>query len=416
MAAHRRTRLWSTLIAATLVALALAYAFRPRPVMVDMGVVARAPMVVTIDEEAKTRVRDAYVVSAPVAGRLLRVEVEPGDAVEGGNTPIARMLPLNPSALDIRTREQARASVSAAEAALRAARADLNKAMADRDLAELDLARARKLRKSGTFSQAALDQAERTERAAEATLDMTRAAISMREADLANVRAHLIGFGEDDFAAADAATAAKPHDDANAIPLVAPVSGRILRVMQKSETTLAAGTPILEIGDVANDLEIVAELLSTDAVPVSVNDRVIIRNWGGAYPLAGVVERVEPWGFTKFSALGVEEQRVNVIIKFTDPLERRNSLGHGYRVETQIVVWEADDALVVPASALFRDGEAWSVFRVHEDRVQLTPVEVGRNNGVQAQLLAGLEAGDQVVLYPGPGLVDGARVARRLLD
>ncbi len=411
IATQRRSRAWITLGAGALLAAVLGYAFAPRPIVVDMGEAVRAPMAVSIDEEAKTRVRDAYVVSAPIAGRLLRVEVEPGDAVDGGETTIARMLPLNPSALDIRTREQARASVDVAEAALRVARADLNKAMADQELADHELDRSRALRKSGTVSQAALDQAERESRAAGASLDMAKAAISMREADLANARARLISFGEGASGVAGASAGAE------AIPLTAPVSGRILQVMQKSETTLAAGTPILEIGDIANDLEVVAELLSTDAVRVSPGDRVIVESWGGPNPLGGVVERVEPWGFTKYSALGVEEQRVKVIIRFTDLIERRESLGHGFRVETRIVVWEAEDALTVPSSALFRQGAGsvggWALFAVQDARARLTPVQVGRNNGVQAQILSGLDAGAEIVLYPGPGLADGAGVERR---
>ena len=365
-------------------------------------------MIVTIDEEAKTRVRNAYVVSAPVAGRLLRVEVEPGDAVTGGETTIARMLPLPPSALDVRTREQARAAVNSADAALRVARADLNKAIADKDLADLDLARIRKLRRDGIVAQAELDRAERVWRSASASLDTAEAAISMREADLANARARLISFTERSVPGYDPG---EREDDA--IPLTAPVSGRILQVIQKSETTLAAGAPILEIGDISDDLEIVVELLSTAAVQVSPGNRVIIEKWGKPEPLNGVVERVEPWGFTKFSALGIEEQRVNSIIKFTDPPDVRRSLGHGYRVETRIVIWDSEDALTVPANALFRHAGQWAVFAVIEGRARLNPVEIGRSNGVQAEVLGGLEAGDTIILYPGPGIEDGTRVAQR---
>lgn len=408
--AKRKSRIWIGLGTGAALAVALGYAFWPRPVMVDISEVTRAPLVITIDEEGKTRVRDAYVVSAPIAGRLLRVEVEPGDAVRGGETTIGRMLPLPPSALDIRTREQAKAAVSAAEAAVRVARADLNKAMADKDLADLDLERARALRESGTVAQAALDRAERAWRSANASLDTARAAISMREADLANARARLIGFG--DRAAPGTGVPAREES----IPLVAPVSGQILQVMQKSETTIAAGAPILEIGDISNDLEIVVELLSTDAVQVSAGDRVLIEKWGKPYPLSGVVERVEPWGFTKFSALGVEEQRVNAIVAFTDPLVRRESLGHGFRVEARIVIWESDDALVAPSSALFRERGGWAVFAVRGGQARLVPVEVGRNNGVSAQILGGLDAGARIVLYPGPGLGDGTRVRQRKTD
>lgn len=393
-----------------LLAGAFAYAFWPRPIMVDMGEAKRQPMTVTINEEAKTRVRDAYVVSAPVPGRLLRLDVKPGDAVTGGQTIVARMLPVNPTPLDIRAREQARAEVRAAEAAMRVAQADLNKAMADKDLADTDLQRAETLRRRGTVAEAALDRVQREARAADAAVATARAAITMREADLANARARLINFSQ------NLDTATGTTEKTEIIQLTAPVSGRILRVMQESETTLAAGAPILEIGNTSNDLEIVAELLSTDAVRVSVGNRVIIEDWGGDQALSGEVERVEPWGFTKLSALGVEEQRVNVIVRFLDPSGQRESLGHGFRVETRIVIWEDENALTVPSSALFRQDGEWAVFKVVNGAAQLASVEVGRNNGVQAQVTSGIEAGETIILYPGPGLSDGATVERRTVE
>lgn len=388
----------------------LLYAFWPRATMVDLGEVTRGPMHVAISDEAKTRVREAYVVSAPIAGRLMRVEVEPGDLVTGGETEILHMMPLNPSALDIRTREQARAAVSAAQAAQRAARADLNKATADKDLAAVDLDRMRELRQSGIAAQAALDRAERVWRASRASLDMAQAALAMREADLANARARLIGFGDETLQASPS------QEEGRSIPLLAPVTGRILRVMQESETTLAAGAPILEIGDTSNDLEIVAELLSADAVKVSVGNRVIIDKWGGTYSLNGTVERVEPWGFTKFSALGVEEQRVNVIIQFTDPLSRRENLGHGFRVETRVVIWEEADVLIIPSSAIFRHEDGWAAFAVVDGVARFTELEIGQSNGTEAELLGGLEEGARIILYPGPGLDDGTRVAQRQFE
>lgn len=407
----KKSRSWMTIGAILLIGAATTWAFWPRPLLVDMGVVSRGPMVMTINEEGKTRVRDAYVVSTPVAGRLLRIEVEPGDEVEGGNTIIARMLPSNPSVLDVRTREQARAAVTAAEAAVRVAQADLNKAKADKDLADLELNRKRELHKRGVVSQAAIEIAERTWRAANASLEQTEAAISMRQADLANARAQLIGF-----------EGPSHHSDSkepivtDPIPLTAPISGRILRVLQKSETTLPAGKEILEIGDVSNDLEIEVEFLSTDAVRIAVGNRVIINNWGGLTPLSGIVERVDPWGYTKFSALGVEEQRVNAIIKFIDPLEKRKSLGHGYRVEVQVVVWEDKNALIVPSSALFRQGGTWVVFIVDEGKAVLRKVEIGHNNGVQAEVRDGLDEGDNVILYPSSGSTEGARVDKRVIN
>ena len=406
--AKRQSRRVLTLAAAGLAAVGLAAAFWPQPMLVDTAQVTRGPMMVTVDEEARTQVRDPYVVSTPVAGRLMRVELEPGDYVEAGETVVARMMPTNPSALDIRTREQANAAIAAAEAALRVAEADLKKAQADRDLADEEVKRARVLFEQDNVARAVLDRAESVWRAAQATVDTARAAISMRVADLNNSRALLISF--DDQGLYDALT----DNGVAPISLPSPITGRVLQVIQKSETTLGAGAPILEIGDTTSDLEVVVELLSTDAVQVSLGDRVLITNWGGTQDLHGVVERIDPWGFTKYSALGVEEQRVNAVIRFTDEAESRALLGHGFRVETRIVVWEEGNALIVPSSALFRQGGEWAVFVMGEDgRARQVAVEPGRNNGIEAQVIAGLSQGDEVVLYPSAGLIDGARIARR---
>ncbi|MDV7143554.1 HlyD family efflux transporter periplasmic adaptor subunit [Tropicimonas sp. TH_r6] len=408
MAQRKTTRRMITLLVLAGLGATLVWAFRPQPVLVDLGEVRRGALMVTIDEEARTRVHEPYVVSTPVAGRLLRVEVEPGDVVERGTTVVAHMLPLNPSALDIRTREQARAAVTAAEAALRVARADLNKAMADNDLTQSDLARAERLTRTGTLSQASLERAQSKARAAQATLDTAEAAISMREAEVDTIRAQLIGFDDQGLSAALQIS----HETAT--PLFAPATGRILQVMQKSETTLPVGTPIMEIGNIEDDLEIVVELLSTDAVQVREGARVIVDKWGGAPPLNGEVIRVDPWGFTKYSALGVEEQRVNARIRFTDPPETRSALGHGYRVEVRIVVWEAEDAVIAPASALYRNGDGYSAFIVGaEGLAELRRVEPKRSNGIETAIHTGLAPGEAVILYPAPGLAEGQRVAPR---
>ena len=197
------------------------------------------------------------------------------------------------------------------------------------------------------------------------------------------------------------------------IPIYSPATGRVLRVMQQSEITLPVGAPILEIGNIDQDLEVLVELLSTDAVRVSPGDRVLIDNWGGPEALNGVVDRVDPLGFTKVSALGVEEQRVNTIIRFTDPKEQQKGLGHGFRVEARIVVWEDGNALTVPSSALFRDAKDWAVFVVEEGIARLRRVEIGRNNGIDAQVQSGLNIGERVILYPSSGLSEGSRVAQR---
>lgn len=411
MAQRKHSRKAFTALVILLLAAAMAYAFWPRPVLVDIGTVTRGPMVVTIDEEGRTRVRDAYVVSTPIAGRLMRVTVRPGDAVTRGETVVARMLPTRPSALDVRTREQAMATVSSAQAALRVAQADVNKAQADMELAEANLDRTGKLHQSGIASDAALERDQTAARAAQASLDTARAAVSMRIAELNNAQAMLISFDDKGLGQAAAARAEEE------IPLHAPSSGVILQVQQESETTLPAGTPIMEIGNVEGDLEIVAELLSTDAVRVREGARVIIDNWGGESTLDGEVARVEPWGYTKYSALGVEEQRVKVTIRFTSPPEARAGLGHGFRVEVRIVVWETEDALTVPASALFRDGADWAVFAVTEGgRAERKTVQVEANNGIDAAIGSGLAAGDRIVLYPSATLSAGARVAQRAAE
>ncbi|MEL6748164.1 MAG: HlyD family efflux transporter periplasmic adaptor subunit, partial [Pseudomonadota bacterium] len=270
----KRSRLILTTATVLLIGGALTMAFWPQPAMVDMGEVTRGTMRLTIDEEGRTRVRDAYIVSTPVAGQLQRVDVLPGDPVVRGETIVAHMRPTNPAALDVRTREQAQAVVTAAQAALRLARADLNAALANRDLAETELTRTEQLVDRGISSQAQLDSARQAARVAQANVDTAEAAISMRQAEITNAQAQLIGFEDPRLAAAVGIAS----DD---IPLYAPADGRILRVIQESEISLAAGAPIMEIGNIESDLEVVVELLSTDAVQVTVGDPVIITEWGG---------------------------------------------------------------------------------------------------------------------------------------
>ncbi|WP_371156445.1 efflux RND transporter periplasmic adaptor subunit [Jannaschia sp. 2305UL9-9] len=377
---------------------ALTAAFWPRPAMVDLGNVTRGPLMVTIDEEGRTRVAEAYLVSTPVAGRLQRVQVDPGDPVVRGETIVAHMLSANPAALDVRTREQAMAAVQAAEAALRVARADLNAAIANRDLAATELDRAEQLAERQIASQAAFDRARQNLRVSDAALETAEAAIAMREADLTNSRAQLIGMDDQGLAAAIGNTRS---DD---IPLFAPADGRILRIIQQSETTLPAGAPIMEIGAVEN------------AVQVEVGNPVLIEDWGGTATLGGEVRRIDPFGITRFSALGVEEQRVPVTVALTGPPEERAALGHGYRVEARIVVWQNEDALRVPASALFRAGDAWSVFVAADGTAKLQTVQIGRNNGIVAEVQGGLAEGDRVILYPSTAITDGVAVAERRVE
>ncbi len=408
----RYSRSILTVAASLAIAGILLAAFWPRPMLVDLATVKRGDMIVTINEEGRTRVKEPYVVSSPVAGELQRVTVLPGDRVVGGETIVARMSPANPSALDVRTREQAIAAVSAAEAALRVARADLNAALATDVFAQSELERTQKLVDKGIASKVAMERSEQAAKIAKANLDTVQAAISMREAELANARAQLIGF--DDAGLAQALE--ENERPSYSIPMRAPIDGTILKVIHKSETTLPAGEPILEIGDIEGDLEVMAELLSSDAVQVSEGNRVIITNWGGPGDLSGSVSRIDPYGYTKYSALGVEEQRVETTIQFDGPSEDRGTLGHGYRIEVQIVVWAQEDVVIVPSAALFRQGQNWAVFANADGRAVLREVEIGRNNGIEAQVLSGLEPGESVVQFPSANLTDGARIAERKLE
>lgn len=397
-------------VTAVVVVGTLAAALWPRATSVDMGDVAREAMMVTIDEEGRTRVRDAYVLSTPVSGRLLRIEALPGDPVTQDETIVARMRPSNPDALDIRTRGQAVAAVEAAEAALAVAEANLEAAEADAELARTDLERTQKLAESGTVSQSALERAESTYNAAEARRRTAEAAIAQRRAELHSAQARLIGFDDQGL------VKALDEQLGEVLEIAAPISGVILQVLQLDETTLPAGAPILEIGDIGEGLEVVADLISSDAVQVRPGEKVLIEAWGGPGTIEGEVIRVEPYGQTKVSALGVEEQRVTVVVRLTTPPAEREGLGHGFRVEARIVVWEEPDALTVPSSALFREGTDWAVFAVRDGRAALQPVGIGRDNGLVAQVTEGLAEGDRVVLYPPPGLADGDRVAQREVE
>ncbi|WP_282181413.1 efflux RND transporter periplasmic adaptor subunit [Aliiroseovarius marinus] len=377
----------------------------PKPIPVDFGTVQQGPMEVTIVEEGRTSVRETYIVSTPVAGRLLRVRVHPGDAVTRGETVVARMLPTNPAVLDSRTREQAVAAVEAASAAVQLARASLEAALANEELANSEVERSRALFDSGIASKATLDRAESAWRASQASRATAEASIAMREAELANAQAILVG--QDDLGSTGG------NSNLPEIPLLSPIDGRILQVFQESETVLPAGAPIMEIGDIASDLEVIVNLISSDAVRVSVGDTVILRDWGQDNELIGAVTRVDPFGVTKASALGIEEQRVRVEIEIQSPPEDRAGLGHGYRLEAAIVVWQAEDVLSVPTSALFRTNGDWSVFKVTDGVAILTPVEIANSNGVFTELRQGLAEGDTVILYPSALVEDGSKVESR---
>jgi HlyD family secretion protein len=392
-------RLW--LAAAALALVALAYlALRPPGVPVETGEVTRGPLQVTVDEEGETRVRERFSVAAPTSGRLLRITLDAGDPVAAGDV-LARIVP---SPLDPRDEAAAQARLEAAESAQRGAAARAALAEAALAQAARDLARAEQLRAAGARSDEALEQARLQHTRARRELEAARFARDAANHDVEAARAVLMSARTTPGPADPGADpCARPEACVN---VRAPVAGDVLRVHEESERIVAAGTPLLEIGD-PHSIEVVVDVLSTDAVRVRPGAELWIEDWGGELPLRGTVRRVEPSGFTKVSALGVEEQRVNVIADF---VEAPDGLGDGYRIEARIVVWDAADVLRVPASALFRSGEGWAVFVVEGGVARRREVEVGQRGSFEAELRGGLEPGERVVLHPSDRLADGVRV------
>jgi HlyD family secretion protein len=376
----------------------LVWAFAPRAVEVETATVTRGPFRKTVDEDGKSRVRDRYVVSAPVPGRLLRVDLKAGAAVEPG-TLLARLAPAAPSPLDARTELEYRERLGAAEAAQQRSRASVERAGVALAQAKAEEARATTLAAQGFASRQALDNAQREVElkakelavaefdghAAEHQVAMTRAALSRYRQDAG---------GKAPFAVWE---------------IRSPVSGRVLRVVQESEAVVASGAPILEIGD-PRVLEVVVDVLTADAAAIRPGADVALDHGVGELVLAGRVRLIEPAAFTKVSALGVEEQRVNVVIDFVAPTAAWGNLGDGHRVDTRITVDTRDEAVLVPLSALFRNGDGWAVFAVDGGRARLRQVSTGPRNGKVAVVLGGLEPGTQVIAYPADSVSDGARV------
>lgn len=391
-----RTLFW--IAAALALALLLVFAFRPRPVQADIDEITRGPLTVAVRDEARTRARNVYLVSAPVSGRLLRVGNRAGERVEAGAV-IAIIQPAPATFTDERSRQETQAGVRSAEAALALARAELEGAEARLAHARLEAERTGTLFAADVASQSALDRARLDVRTAAAAVGNARAGVGVRQAALEAARVRLI---EPVAASSGGRTVA----------IRAPVAGRVLRVLQESESVVAQGAPVMEIGD-PRDLEVVAELLSSDAARISAGAPAVIDDWGGEPALQGRVRQVEPYGFLKVSALGVEEQRVNVIIDPVDPPPAWAAVGHGYRVEAAVTVWSATAVVRAPVAALFRHRGQWAVFKVEEGRARLQRVEIGHNNGDLAEVAAGLSAGDRVVLHPGQSIVDGAAVRVR---
>ncbi len=400
-AQRRRLTLWIPL--GGVLVLALVLLLRPAAVPVDFVTVERGTLLVTVSDEGETRVRDLVVVSAPVAGWMQRIQLEVGDRIEAGKTPIARIEPADPAFLDARSQREVRAALDAAGAARVLAQAQTTRAEAESRFAAAEQKRIRALAERKLVAASAVESAERTAETATAALAEARATLSMRNAEYEQVKARLQvspGSWPRDYAECDCVT------------VTSSVSGTVLRLVTESAGIVASGAPLIELGDPAQ-LEIAVDLLSASAVQVQAGQRVIIDAWGGDAPLEGVVKRIEPFGFMKVSALGIEEQRVNVIIDITSPPESWIRLGHGYRVEPQIVLWSANDVLRVPLTALFRSGQGWAVFVEQDGHAVLRAVAVGKQSGFEAEVTSGLEAGERIVLHPSDRIADGTRLTER---
>jgi len=396
----RRYSLWGVI--AALIVIGLVFAFRPRAVLVDTAIASRGLLTVTVEDEGKTRVHDIYTLSAPVTGNMRRIELHVGDPVVALETVIAEIEPIDPSFLDPRSEAQARADVRAAESAEQLLRAEVEQAQAELDFARREFDRARELIQQGTISQRDLDEAERAYRTRKAALLTAQAALDRSAFQLERARAELLSPAETEARSGECAC----------IALRSPVNGEILQLLEQSEGVVEASMPLVEVGD-PRDLEVVVDLLSSDAVRVSPGQRVIIDNWGGDRALEGRVRLVEPFGFTKVSALGIEEQRVNVIVDITSPRDEWVRLAHGYQVDARIVLAEHENALKVPLTALFRDGDDWAVFVAVGGRAARRDVTLGARNGIDAEVTEGLAEDDRVILHPSDRVADGVRVTPR---
>ncbi|MGE5863642.1 MAG: efflux RND transporter periplasmic adaptor subunit [Rhizobacter sp.] len=392
---------WAYLAVGGLVAVgALAWAFAPRPIEVETERAVRGRFESTIDEDAKTRLRDRYVVSAPLAGRVARVALREGDPVRAGDE-VASLTPVLTPMVDERTRREQQARLDGALANVQRVAARIEAAEAAVERARHDTARTEELARQGFASAAKLEADRLAEAAARRDAQVVREERHVARHDVEQARAAL------DVSAGSAGSA-------RSFALRSPVEGRVLKVVQASEAVVALGTPLLELGDTAR-MEVVAELLTTDALKAAPGSRVLIERWGGPTVLQGRVRRVEPAAFTKVSALGVEEQRVNVLIDITSPPAEWQALGDGYRVSVRIVTQSADQAVLVPVGAVFPrpEGEGMAVFRLEGDRARLVPVRLGGRNGVQAWVTEGVDEGAELIVYPPATLADGARVKPR---
>ena len=380
-----------------LVVAALVYGLWPSPLRVQTAEVDRGPLRVTLEEEGRTRVENQYTVHAPGSGYLNRIDLEVGDSVRA-DQPVARLSTMPSSFMDRRTRAEAEARVESARSALEAARQEAEAAKTEAAMAERELDRTERLHESGAATERDLEQAR------------TQAQLARARSEAAAAR---VGRAENELEAARSALRIVHHEPeregSDSYAIRSPASGTVLALHRKDAGVVQAGQPLLTVGD-PNDLEVVVEVLSSDAVQITPGTPVDLQQWGGPEPLEARVRRVEPKAFTEVSALGVEEQRVQVIADLLHTDQWAGRIGDGYRVDARFILWETEDAVRVPRSALFREDDRWAVFLLEDGRAALRNVEIGRQSGLYGQVLSGLEAGDRVIVHPGDEVEDGARV------
>ena len=399
-----KTYRWGIIIAvAVAVILLIVYGFLPRAVPVDTAKASRSSMSVTVDEEGKTRIKEKYVISAPVSGFMRRIRFEAGDAVKKGQV-VVELEPLRSSVLDPRSRAEAEAAVLAADAALKAAEENSQRAAAEAGYAKANLVRIKKLFEQGYVSKDEMEHAETEAKRTEAGRLSAEAGVKVARFELDKARS-VLQYSADEGGV----------KSGRAVALRSPVDGRILKLYRESEGVVNSGEALIDIGD-PDKLEVRVEVLSADAVKIKPGTPVLFKRWGGEPVLSGIVRIIEPAGFTKISSLGVEEQRVVVIADFASANEGKKSLGDGYRVEASFVIWEGKDVLQIPASALFRKGEAWAVFIVKNKRANQRQVEIGHRNGLVAEILSGLSEGEEVITHPDDSIREGTHVSDQEVD
>jgi HlyD family secretion protein len=395
----RKRLMWAAIVLGA--AVLVAYGFWPDAVPVDTAIIERGDVVVTVEDEGVSQVKEVYSVSSPIAGTVQRSPVEIGDKVMKNKTVVASILPMVPSFLDARSVQMGEASVKAAEAALKLAQANHERAAAEAQFWRKQLSRIESLRVGAIVAERTVDQTRMETEARIAAVRSAKAEVNLREKELERAKAALV----------EPPSTYSGTDSRCCLKVPAPESGVVLSIQNESEAVVAAGAPLLEIGN-PRDLEIVVELLSRDAVRARVGARAIVEAWGGP-PLTAHVRHIDRAGFAKVSSLGIEEQRVKVWLDLTDPEEKWARLGHDYRVIARIVVAEAKNVLRVPVSALFRQGDSWATFVRRDNRAWLTRLEIAERNFEWANVVKGLQQNDVVILYPSDRLADGVRVTSR---